>query len=255
MKVITLQSGSSGNCIYVETDVVRLLVDAGIAGRQAEQRLAAAGRDIRDVDALLISHDHADHSRCLGIYQRKFGLPIYITPQTLATVRRRSRQGELADVRSFAAGATIRFGSVTVETVPTPHDGVDGVAFIVDDGQRRLGILTDLGYAFDGLDEVMRSLDAVILESSYDPDMLAAGPYPERLKQRIRGPGGHLSNVESAELLDATANGRLQWACLAHLSERNNEPSLAMATHKRILGRRVDLRVADRYQASACWEV
>ena len=224
MKVISLQSGSNGNCIYVETESLRLLIDAGITGSQAEQRLAAAGRDIRDVDALLISHAHADHVRCMGVYQRKFGLPIFVTQQTLATVRRRSRQGELTDVRSFVAGSTIRFDSVSVETVPTPHDSVDSVAFIIDDGRRRLGILTDLGHAFDGLDAVVRSLDSVILESNYDPDMLASGPYPEQLKQRIRGPGGHLSNIEAAELLADTVNGRLKWACLAHLSERNNEP-------------------------------
>lgn len=228
MKTIALQSGSNGNCIYVEADGVRLLFDAGISGIRAQQRLADYGRDIRDVDALLISHDHADHARCMGIYQRKFGLPIHVTETTLDTAAERNSLGKIEDVRHFEAGTVLRFGRVAVETVPTPHDGVDGVAFVVDDGRCRLGILTDLGHVFNGLDAVIGSLDAIVIESNYDPEMLAFGSYPEFLKDRIQGPGGHLCNVEAAGLLAPVAGKRLQWACLAHLSEENNDPHLAL---------------------------
>ena len=127
--------------------------------------------------------------------------------------------------------------------------------FVVDDGQRRLGILTDLGHVFDGLNSVLESLDAVLIESNYDAEMLADGSYPEFLKRRIRGPGGHLSNVEAAGLLDAAAGGRLQWACLAHLSEENNAPDTALQTHRDILGNRLGLCVASRYEATEVLEV
>ena len=254
MKIISLQSGSNGNCFYVETDGVRLLVDAGISGVQAEQRLAAHGRHIGDVDGLLISHDHRDHSRCLGIYQRKYGLPVYITGRTLAAVRAYTKVGAVRDVRDFQAGATLQFGRVTVETVPTPHDAADGVGFIIDDGLRRLGILTDLGHVFGALPDVIASLDAVVLESNFDPDMLANGPYPAFLQERIRGPHGHLSNIEAAELLGAGGR-RLQWACLAHLSEDNNTPAVALRTHREVLGQQLALYVASRYEASEVFEV
>ena len=255
MKVISLQSGSNGNCLYVEAGDVHLLVDAGISGRQAERRLAGHGRDIRRVDALLISHDHADHIRCAGVYQRKFGLPIYATDPTFQAIEARRPLGLLSDVRHFAAGQRLRFGAVTVETVPTAHDGVDGVAFVVDDGRRRLGILTDLGHVFDGLAEVLGSLDAVVLESNYDPDMLAGGSYPAFLKRRIAGDGGHLSNAESAELVRKASCKQLQWACLGHLSEENNTPRLALDTHRSIVGDALPIHVAGRYAATDVMEV
>ncbi|OHB82009.1 MAG: hypothetical protein A2W31_05315 [Planctomycetes bacterium RBG_16_64_10] len=255
MRMIALQSGSNGNCAYIETADVRLLIDAGISGCSAEERLAHYGRDIRQVDALLISHDHADHSKALGVYQRKFGLPVYVTRDTLATARAKYRLGKLAAVHHFEAGTTLRFGTVRVQTVPTPHDGADGVVFVIDDGRCRLGVLTDLGHVFAGLPELVASLDAVLLESNYEPEMLANGPYPEFLKQRIRGPAGHLSNVEAARLLRRAVDGRMQWICLAHLSQDNNHPDVARATHQRIFGQRLPVHVASRYQATTVLEV
>ncbi|MEN6405173.1 MAG: MBL fold metallo-hydrolase [Thermoguttaceae bacterium] len=248
MQAISLQSGSNGNCIYVEAGGVRLLLDAGISGRQAQQRLALHGRDITEVDAVVISHDHADHCRGLGVFQRKFGLPIHLTAKTFRAANR-CDLGPLDDLRYFTAGETLRFGSVAVETIATPHDGVDGVAFVVDDGRCRLGVLTDLGHVFSGLDAVLDSLTAVFLESNYDPEMLENGPYPDFLKRRITGPGGHLSNQEAAELLAAHAGRSLRWAYLAHLSEKNNTPALALKTHRRIVGRRLPIRVASRCEA------
>ncbi len=255
MIVISLQSGSNGNCIFVEADGVRLLFDAGISGRQAQMRLAAHGRDIASVDAVLISHDHADHTRSMGIYQRKFGLPVHVTRRTLQAARAKYSLGRLHDLRHFQAGRVLQFGGIRVETIPTPHDGADGVAFVVDDGRRRLGILTDLGHVFRDLETVIRSLDAVFLESNYDPRMLAEGPYPPFLKRRIRGPGGHLSNLEAAELLRASAAERMQWACLAHLSEQNNRPELALKTHRDVLAGRFPMHVASRYEATEVLEL
>ena len=254
MRVISLQSGSNGNCVYVETGSVKLLLDAGISGSQAQKRLALHGRDITTVDAALISHDHVDHARSMGIYHRKFGMPVYVTAETHRAAKRH-KLGEIGGVGHFHAGESLRFGKVVVETVSTPHDGVDGVVFVVDDGEHRLGVLTDLGHVFGGLDDIIGSLDAVILESNYDPDMLAAGPYPDWLKVRIEGPGGHISNLESAELLLKAASKRMKWACLAHLSRDNNTPDLAVETHSRILGNRLPLHVATRYEATDVLEV
>ena len=168
MEVIALQSGSNGNCIYVEAGGKQLLFDAGISGAQAEKRLAQHGRDIRDVDALIISHDHSDHTRCMGVYHRKFGLPIHVTDETMSALQRTNRIGRIDEVQRFKSGSTLDFGQVRVETIKTPHDAVDGVAFVVDDGSNRLGILTDLGHVFSGLDCLLSTLDAVIIESNYD---------------------------------------------------------------------------------------
>jgi phosphoribosyl 1,2-cyclic phosphodiesterase len=252
MRVISLQSGSNGNCIYVEAGGVKLLFDAGIAARQVKERLALHGRDANAVDAVLISHDHIDHCRRMGILHRTFGLPMYATAKTYEAAKR-FELGEVGDLRHFQSGETLCFGKVTVEAIPTPHDAEDGVVFVVDDGKRRLGILTDLGHVFTGLGDVIASLDAVLLESNYDPEMLANGPYPAWLKERITGPGGHISNFEAAELL--APSKRLKWACLGHLSEDTNTPKLAMATHRKIVGDRLPIFVATRYEVSGVMEV
>ena len=188
-----------------------------------KKRLAVHDLNVA-VNAVLISHDHADHCRSMGILNRMFGLPIYATAKTFEAAKRFAL-GEIGDLRYFASGETIKFGKVTVETIRTPHDAEDGVVFVVDDGKHRLGIMTDLGHVFDGLGDVVASLDAVLLESNYDPDLLANCARPEWLKKRISGPKGHISNFEAAELLNAAASPRMQWACLGHLSEDNNTPS------------------------------
>jgi len=248
MIAISLQSGSNGNCIYVEAGGVRLLFDAGICGGDAESRLALYGRDIREIDAVIISHDHADHVRFAGVYQRKYKLPVYITPRTLDVSEERHRLGRLDNVHLFLSGGTLKFGGVSIQTISTPHDGVDGSVFVVDCGQTRLGILTDLGYAFEELSAVISSLDAVFIESNYDPRMLACGSYPQFLKRRILGTGGHLSNHDAAQLLKS--GGRLKWACLAHLSEHNNNPQLALQTHRDILNNGLTLHIAGRHKAT-----
>ncbi len=253
MIAISLQSGSNGNCIFVESCGVRLLFDAGISGVTAERRLAQYGRQIRAVDALFISHDHSDHAKFAGVYNRKYGLPLYSTAKTLYAADNRCGLGPLEAIGLFEAGKTLTFGPVSVQTISTPHDGEDGVIFIVESRNKRLGIMTDLGHVFGRLAVEVASLDAVFIESNYDPDMLDAGPYPAFLKRRITGPGGHISNIESAELLSGGA--RLKWACLSHLSEQNNDPGVALRTHHDILGGKLKLFAASRYSATGVLHV
>ncbi len=220
----SLQSGSNGNCIYVETPDARLLFDAGISGRQAQLRMQQYDRDIRQVNALIISHDHNDHIRCAGVFYRKFGLPLYVTRRTLGAA---SKLGRLEKVNYFFSGQALQFSRTTVHTMPTPHDGVDGVAFIVEHGRKRLGIFTDLGHVFEELPAWLESVDAAYLESNYDPQLLKTGDYPAWLKRRIAGRGGHLSNPEASQLARACCR-RLKQLTLAHLSEHNNTPELAL---------------------------
>jgi phosphoribosyl 1,2-cyclic phosphodiesterase len=255
MLTFSLQSGSNGNAIYVEADGVHLLFDAGISGKMAERRMAVHDRDIRDVDALIISHDHRDHVGCAGIYQRKYSLPIYMTRQTLQAATRWYDLGRLTDVRPFRSGETLTFGGVCVHTIPTAHDAADGVGFVVEAEGKRLGILTDLGHVFAGLQPVVESLDAVYLESNYDPEMLDVGRYPAMLKARIRGPRGHLSNDDSAGLVRVCRRRRPKWMAVAHLSEENNSPHLAIRAHHDAVGRDYPVYHASRYETSELLKV
>lgn len=228
---------------------MRLLFDAGISGVQAEKRLAMHGRDIRDVDALIISHDHSDHIKCAGVYSRKYGHTVHVSKRTYQAASNSMALGHIAELKHFAPGDSLDFGTLRVETVPTAHDATDGAAFVVDTGTERLGILTDLGHAFHELSGVIASLDAVFLESNYDPQMLEDGPYPPFVKQRVRGRGGHLSNQECATLLKDYGGG-LKWACLSHMSENNNTPELAIKCHRETLGSRLPLYTASRSECS-----
>lgn len=248
MVTFSLQSGSNGNAIYVEAGDTRLLFDAGITGAMAKRRMAVHNREIEDVDAVILSHDHVDHVRYAGVYQRKFGLPIYMTKVTEGAMW--AKLGVLTDVRYFQSGDCLTFGSTTVYSIPTPHDAADGLAFVVEHEGSRLGILTDLGHPFDGLQQVLESVDGAYLESNYDPHMLGVSDYPAQLQARIRGDGGHLSNEEAAALTKACGRRHPNWIAVAHLSKDNNLPELAIGAQRVSMGGDFPVHLASRYQPS-----
>ncbi len=250
IRLVSLQSGSNGNCYFVESRGVRLLFDAGLTGVLTAARLQNVGIDVATIHGMIISHDHSDHIKGVGVLHRRYGIPVWMTKGTYDWATQRKKIGHIDNPNLFHPSDTLPFGKLTVETLATTHDAADGVCFIVDNGKFRLGIMTDLGCLFLGLREAMKSLDAVLLESNYDPEMLKQGRYPEDLQRRIRSDQGHLSNEEAAELLN-TSGKKLRWACLGHLSEENNEPSLAIETHRKILGRTLTLLTASR---QACTE-
>lgn len=231
MEVLVLQSGSQGNCIYVESRGVAILFDAGISARQVQIRLAQHNKRIESVRGVVISHSHRDHIGHAGVYQRKLRLPTFMTEEAW---------NNFPDVddslcRVFYPDQCLEFEHLRVEPIPTPHDAPGSLAFVVSDEHRRLAVLTDLGHPFRQLEKVLAGVDAAILESNYDPVLLSEGDYPERLQQRIRGPGGHLSNKEAA-LLIRKHGKHLQWICLAHLSQHNNTPDIAYTTYRKVVG-------------------
>jgi len=248
MEVITLQSGSAGNCVFVRSGETRLLFDAGISGSKAESRLAEYGYDICDCNALVLSHEHWDHISGVGVFHRKFGLPVYANLQTWNATRAKPSTGSIGSPNYFVSGKPFQIGSLRIETLRTPHDAIDGVCFVIEDVEsgQRFGLLTDLGHVFSGLQKVICSLDAILIESNYDEAMLRLGPYPQRLKDRISGKRGHISNKDAAELLEACDTSQLQWACLGHLSAENNSPLVALATHRERHRDRFPIFCADR---------
>lgn len=252
MEVISLQSGSSGNCIFVRSGSTQVLFDAGISGSKAKTRLAEFGHDIRECQAVVISHEHCDHISGLGAFHRRFGLPIYANEQTWQATCKRPSTGPIGGLNLFESGRPFQIGSLRIEPLPTPHDAIDGVCFVIEDVEcgYRFGLLTDLGHVFSGLRKVIGTLDALLIESNYDEQMLRLGPYPQHLKNRISGRQGHLSNRESAELLDHCDAEHIQWVCLGHLSAQNNSPDIALATHRKRHGDRLHILCADRNGAT-----
>lgn len=254
MIVIPLQSGSTGNCIFVETQCGSLLFDAGISARCVESRLARVGKSIADVEALFITHEHSDHIRCAHIYSKKFHLPIYITPKTYSRAKKRFNLEGLPGLQYFTPGDTISIGKIKIKSIPTPHDSIDGSVFVVSDGRLNVGIFTDLGHVFQSLRDVLPFLDGIYIESNYDPEMLKNSSYPAFLKKRITGPGGHISNRDSANLIAKHRSDRLQWICLGHLSEENNTPEKVLSAHRKKLGDTLPIGIASRYDLGPVFE-
>ncbi len=248
MEVITLQSGSSGNCVFVRSGDTCVLFDAGISGSKAEASLAEFGYDIRDCQALVLSHEHCDHICGVGAIHRKFGLPVYANLRTWNATRAKPSTGCIGSPNHFVSGEPFEIGSLRIGPLRTPHDAIEGVCFVIEDinSGQRFGLLTDLGHVFSDLRKVISSLDAVLLESNYDDAMLRHGSYPQRLKDRISGKRGHISNDDAARLLDKCCPSQLQWVCLGHLSAHNNSPEVALATHRERYGGRFQLFCADR---------
>lgn len=229
MRLCSIASGSSGNCVYVGSDTTHLLMDVGISGKRTEAGLAQLGLTMKDIDAICITHEHADHISGLGVLSRKYGVPIYATRGTLEAIRNTSSLGRIDEslFRVITPDERCTIKDLSIYPVHTSHDAADPVAYRIDHDGRRIGILTDLGCYNDYTVECLRNLDLLYLEANHDVHMLQVGPYPYYLKQRILGERGHLSNESAGKLLSRLLHDNMQAIVLGHLSKENNLPELA----------------------------
>ena len=231
MRFASLGSGSGGNALVVESGATRVLVDCGLGPREAERRLVRLGLAPDDLSAILVTHEHSDHLDGVFPFARRHGLRVHLTHGTLAAAGD-AALGEgaagygLSLIDSHGAFAV---GDLHVQPFPVPHDAREPVQYVLSDGARRLGVLTDTGAPTRHLEAMLDGCDALVLECNHDPAMLAAGPYPAWLKMRIGGGYGHLPNAAAAAILAAIDRSRLRHVVAAHLSERNNTPELARA--------------------------
>jgi phosphoribosyl 1,2-cyclic phosphodiesterase len=225
MKFSVLASGSSGNVCYIETQEVRLLVDAGLSGREIERRLDLVGVSAGSLDAIIITHEHSDHIKGAGPLARRFDLPVYINRRTLE--KGRQAIGKLPKPVMVQTGQRLCINDLTVETFTKCHDAADpfGVVFSFDGA--RVGLVTDLGRSTRLVADRLKKCNALIVEFNHDPEMLDEGPYPLELKRRIKGADGHLSNKQAGELVREIYHDGLNYLALAHLSNTNNNPEKA----------------------------
>ena len=250
-RVCTLASGSSGNSIYIESAEGAILIDAGISGKAITENLNKISGKSKLLQGIILTHSHSDHSKSAGIISRKYNIPVYTTQATYQQCVK--FLGQNVAYNFFRPGEQLELAGFKIETIPTPHDAAESVALIFEKDNIRCGILTDLGHVFYKLQKEISSLNAVILESNYDPDMLKHGPYPQHLKRRIASKAGHISNEEAAYLLLHNSGQQLQTVLLAHLSNKNNTPEKALQCHINILkksDKKFKLLVAPRSKPS-----
>lgn len=232
MRVCTIASGSSGNCVYVGSENTHLLIDAGLSGKRIEQGLNDLGLCGRDIDAVLVTHEHTDHIQGLGVISRRLGLPIYTAEKTFSAIVKSGKAGKIPEglFNKISSDEMFSIGDIDILSFSTSHDAADPLGFRLENGGHSFAVATDLGCYNDYIVRNLENLDGVLIESNHDVRMLEAGTYPYYLKQRILSDRGHLSNEEAGHLLECILHDGLKNIILGHLSRENNYPALALQT-------------------------
>lgn len=227
LRFSVMASGSTGNAIYVETDNQKILIDCGLSGKKMEELFSKIDREPSEIDGLLVTHEHSDHIKGLGVFARRYKTPIYANEKTW-----RAMEGSLGTISVdqkfvFQTGTVKTFGDLDIESFGVSHDAAEPMFFLFHHEDKRLALATDLGYVSDQIKGTIQQADAYILEANHDIQMLLAGRYPWNVKRRILGDSGHISNEDAAQALTEMLSDRTKQVYLAHLSKDNNMKELA----------------------------
>ena len=247
-KLITLFSGSSGNCHYIRSETTEILIDAGVSARSIEYSLREIGTSIRNINAIFVTHEHSDHVRGLEVISKKFGTPVHMTALSADALIKDPEAALGSTVVKHPPLFSVTVGDITVSSFITPHDSACCVGYRVEfplgDCIHKIGVATDIGHVESDLIDALYGVDECILESNHDVSMLMTGPYPYMLKRRILSPNGHLSNEDCGKLMNILAQSGTHAFLLAHLSRENNYPPTAELTAKAALAKYPNIRIA-----------
>ena len=232
MKFCSIASGSSGNCIFAGSSATSVLIDAGISGKRIEEGLRSIDMTTSDIDGILITHEHADHIKGLGVLARRYGIPVYATEGTISAIRENASVGKIPPdlMQAVRADEPFHLGDLTVEPFRISHDAADPVGYRLAHNGKQCAVATDMGCYDDYTIDHLKGLDVLLLESNHDDRMLQAGRYPYYLKRRILGEKGHLSNETAGRLLGEVLHDGIRRIFLGHLSKENNYEELAYET-------------------------
>ncbi len=226
LAVCMLASGSKGNAIYVTDGHTSILIDAGLSGKEIQRRMNSRGLCPEALNGIIVSHEHSDHIQSVGTLSRRFRIPVYMSTKTAGVIG--SHIGKVFDLQHFQCGTPFNTNALSIHPFSISHDAEDPAGFTLQKNGIKIGVATDLGIATAMVKEHLKDATLLILEANHDPVMLMEGPYPWFLKQRIKGRSGHLSNEDTKSLLGSIRSARLSHVILAHLSETNNHPDLAI---------------------------
>lgn len=234
MRMMTIASGSSGNCIYIGSDKTHILIDTGISRKRISEGLKKAELDMSDIDAVLVTHEHSDHIKGLGVISRKDNIPIYTTKGTWEGIQASSGLGEI-DSQLFNCikpDESFKINDLVVNSFKVSHDANDPVAYRIECDDKSMAVATDLGFYDDYIIDNLKGCNSMVIEANHDVNLLQVGSYPYYLKQRILGKQGHLSNESSGRLIDQLLHDKCSNIFLGHLSKENNYDRLAYETVK-----------------------
>ncbi|MBS0949650.1 MBL fold metallo-hydrolase [Weissella minor] len=237
-KVSMLASSSSGNVTYLETPEHKILVDAGLSGKKIADRMAQIDRSLNDVDAIFVTHEHADHIAGVGVLARKYGLDVYANEQTWVAMAPKIGKVNPEQVHVFEPNQTKLMGDLDVESFSVSHDAADPQFYAFHHDNKTFAMLTDTGYMNDRSRSMLKNANTILMEANHDYEMLRMGSYAWPLKQRILGDKGHLSNEDGALALADVLGNQTKQVFLGHLSPENNEKTLAHLTVSDVLTRK-----------------
>ena len=235
-KVSALASGSKGNAFLIKTAKTKILLDAGLSGKSIFNLMNIIDLEKENLKAIIVSHEHSDHTKGAGIVCRKLKIPLYITQSTYFASKKTIKVVE--EMHHFSSDTKIVIDDLIISPFQSSHDAVDSHNFVIeqaDNSEQKLAIVTDLGYVHKLYKLKLRDVTTILLESNHDPEMLRDGPYPWSLKQRVKGRAGHLSNEQAVGLVVEIISPKLKNLVLVHLSETNNDPDIAYSTMKNYL--------------------
>lgn len=231
----SLFSGSSGNCLYIGTSSTNILIDAGLSGKKISSSLDSIGINPGKIDALVVTHEHSDHVRGVGVMSRMFNIPVYANNKTWVSMKETIGSIKQENVKVIDNHSVFTIGDIDLKPFKTPHDAADSVGYCLFNNNTKISIATDIGHISDCVYENILDSNLVLLESNHDVEMLKSGPYPYILKRRILSDTGHLSNTDAGEAIVRLFKDRNMTVVLGHLSEQNNFPELAYRTVSCIL--------------------
>ncbi|NLY77104.1 MAG: MBL fold metallo-hydrolase [Tissierellia bacterium] len=235
MKYCSLSSGSSGNCQYIETDSMKILVDGGLSGKRIEYLLSSIDVSIQDIDCILVTHEHIDHVKGVGVISRRYDIPILANEKTWLAMSKLIGNIDHKNIKIIETDKAFQLKDLGIYPFRIFHDAADPVGYCFYHKNIKMSIMTDTGWVNEQMKSIIKDSNLYVIESNHDLKMLKEGRYPWHLKKRILSNRGHLSNLDAGKVLSEVLRGNGETVLLAHLSKENNIPSLAYETVHRYM--------------------
>ena len=254
-KFCSLYSGSSGNSSLVQSDTTKILIDAGQSTKKIIEALDSIKIDPATIDAIIITHEHSDHTKGLGNFSKKYEIPVYANKETWDAMPKQMEKISKENIKFFTF-KDFEIGDIKIKAFPIPHDAANPCGFNLYHDNKKMSLVTDIGHITPEIMTNLKNSSFLLLESNYEPEILKCSQYPYILKERIKGPNGHLSNSDAGKTISYLSSHGLKNVMLGHLSKENNFPELAYKTvvneliENNISENILSLNVASRYEVS-----
>ena len=256
LKFCSLYSGSSGNSSFIQSENINILVDAGVSGKKIIDALASINIGIENISAILVTHEHSDHTQSIATLSKKYNIPVYANKKTWEAMQDKKEKMSKDNIMYFNNNKPFTLNDITILPFDIPHDAANPCGFTISDFNSKISIATDIGHMTTSIIDNIKHSNFLLLEANYEPDVLKCSSYPFHLKERISSPIGHLSNIEAGKTINYLADFGVKNIMLGHLSNENNFPELAYkSVLEQIENKDLNLSVANRFEPSKFFEV